>query len=138
MAYETHKAQYCYVTSRNRAGAAAAVLKSLKEGGVSLLGFLGFPTKRGRAQLDLVVDKLGPVQKIAKKEGWKLSKPKRCFVVHGADEVGAVEQPLAVLAAAGLNVIAASAVVSGDGRFGMVFWVRKKDFARVAKLLEAK
>lgn len=138
MAYETRKVQYCYVTAGNRAGAATAVLESLKEGGVSLLGFLGFPTKRGKAQLDLVVEKLGPIKGIAKKEGWKLSKPKRCFLIQGADEVGAVEQPLAILAAAGLNVTAAMAVVSGGGRFGMVFWVRKKDYARVAKLLEAK
>jgi predicted amino acid-binding ACT domain protein len=138
MAYEVRKVQYCYVTSRNRAGAAAGVLAVLKEGGVNLLGFLGFPAKRGKAQLDLVVDKLGPIQKIAKKERWKLSKPKRCFIVQGADEVGAVEQPLSVLAAANVNVIAASAVVSGNGRFGMVLWVRKKDYARAAKLLGAK
>ena len=138
MAYETHKAQYCYVTTGNRAGAAAAVLGSLKEGGVSLAGFLGFPTKRGKAQLDLVAENLGSIKKIAKTEAWKLSKPKRCFIVQGADEVGAVEQPLSALAAANVNVIAASAVVSGNGRFGMVVWVKKKDYARAAKLLAAK
>jgi len=138
MAYETHKAQYCYVTTGNRAGAAAAVLESLKEGGVSLVGFLGFPTKRGKAQLDLVAENLGPIRKIAKKQGWKLSKPKRCFTVQGEDAVGAVAQPLSVLAAKDVNVIAASAVVSGDGRFGMVLWVKRKDYARAAKLLAAK
>jgi predicted amino acid-binding ACT domain protein len=138
MAYETQKAQYCYVTTGNRAGAATAVLESLKEGGVSLVGFLGFPTKRGKAQLDLVAENLGPIRKIAKKQGWKVSKPKRCFTVRGKDEVGAVAQPLSVLAAKDVNVIAASAVVSGDGRFGMVLWVKKKDYARAAKLLAAK
>jgi hypothetical protein len=138
MAYETHKAQYCHVTARNRAGVAAEVLASLKEGGVSLIGFLGFPTKRGRAQLDLVAEKLGPIQKIAKKEGWKLSKPKQCFILRGEDEVGAVEQPMSALAAAKVNVIAASAAASGDGRFGMVLWVKKKDYNRAAKLLAAK
>jgi hypothetical protein len=66
MAYETHKAQYCYVTTANRAGTATAVLEALKEGGVSLVGFLGFPTKRGKAQLDLVAADLGPIRKIAK------------------------------------------------------------------------
>jgi len=137
MAYEARKTQYCYVTSRNRAGTAAAVLGPLKEGGVNLLGFLGFPAKRGKAQLDLVVDQLGPIRKIAKKQGWKLSKPKRCFLVQGTDEVGAVEEPLSVLAGARVNAIAASAVVAGDGRFGMVLWVRKKDYARAAKLLAA-
>jgi hypothetical protein len=52
--------------------------------------------------------------------------------------VGAGAQPLSVLAAKDVNVIAASAVVSGNGRFGMVLWVKKKDYARAAKLLAAK
>ena len=138
MAHETLKAQYCYVTARNRPGVASEVLASLKDAGVSLIGFLGFPTKRGKAQLDLVVEELGPIKKIAKKEGWKLSKPKRCFILQGADEVGAVAEPMAALAAAKVNVVAASAVVSGDGRFGMVLWVKKKDYTRAAKLLAAK
>lgn len=138
MAYETLKAQYCYVTARNRAGVAAQVLASLKDGGVSLIGFLGFPTKRGKAQLDLVAEDLGPIQKIAKKEGWKLSKPKRCFILQGADAVGAVAEPMSALAGAKVNVVAASAVVSGDKRFGMVLWVKKKDYTRAAKLLAAK
>lgn len=138
MAYETQKAHYCYVTARNRSGVAEEVLTSLKEGGVSLLGFLGFPTKRGKAQLDLVAEDLGPIRKIAKKAGWKLSKPKRCFILRGADEVGAVAEPMSALAAAKVNVVAATAVVSGDGRFGMVLWVKKKDYNRAAKLLAAK
>lgn len=138
MAYETHKAHYCYVTAGNRAGTAAKILQSLKEAGVNLLGFSGFPTKRGKAQFDLVADKIAPIQKLAKKEDWKLSKPKQGFLVQGIDEVGAVAQPMAVLAEAGVNVTAASAVVSGDGRFGMVLWVKKKDYNRAAKVLSAK
>jgi len=137
MAYETRKAEYCYVTARNRAGAAAELLASLKEGGVSLLGFLGFPTKAGKAQIDLVVDKVAPIQKIAKEQRWKVSKPKQCFVLQGTDEVGAVAESMSALAAGDVNVIAAAAVASGDGRYGLLLWVKKKDYNRAAKLLAA-
>jgi hypothetical protein len=110
----------------------------LKEAGVDLVGFLGFPTKRGRAQLDLVVEDLAPIRKVAKKERWKLSKPKRCFLVRGADEVGAVAEALSALADARIDVTAAAAVASGDGRYGMIVWVRKKAYNRAAKALAAK
>ena len=58
MAYEARKVQYCYVTATNRAGAAAKVLGALKDAKIDLLGFLGFPLKGGKAQLDLVLEEI--------------------------------------------------------------------------------
>jgi hypothetical protein len=43
--------------------------------------------------------------------------------------------PLAKLAGAKINVIAADAVAAGEGRFGMLFWVAPRDYNRAAKLL---
>ncbi|MGQ0659004.1 MAG: hypothetical protein ACT4NU_13125 [Chromatiales bacterium] len=137
MAYQAHKVNYCYVTAAGRAGTGAGILEALKEAGISLLAFSGFPTKGGKAQIDLVADKLGPIQKVARKKGWKLSKAKKGFLVQGTDEVGAVEQPISTLAAKGINITAADAVASGDGRYGMILWVKPKDYNRAAKALMA-
>lgn len=105
MAYEAQKVNYCYVTVSSRAGSGAGILQALKEAGISLLAFSGFPTKGGKAQVDLVAEKLGPIQKVARKQGWKLSKPKKGFLIRGTDEVGAIEQPISALGAKGSAVL---------------------------------
>jgi len=138
MAYEAQKVNYCYVTVSSRAGTGAGILQALKEAGISLLAFSGFPTKGGKAQVDLVAEKLGRIQKVARKKGWKLSKPKKGFLIRGTDEVGAIEQPISALAAKGINITAADAVASGDGRYGMILWVKPKDYNRATKVLTAK
>ncbi len=136
MAYEANKVNYCYVTAASRAGAGSAILQALKDAGISLLAFSGFPAGGGKAQVDLVADKLGPIQKVAKKKGWKLSKSKKAFLIRG--EIGAIEQPIAALAQRGINITAADAVASGDGRYGMILWVKPKDYNRAAKILMAR
>lgn len=138
MAYEAKKVNYCYVTAASRAGAGSAILQALKDAGISLLAFSGFPAGSGKAQVDLVADKLGPIQKVGKKKGWKLSKSKKAFLIRGADEIGAIEQPIAALAQRGINITAADAVASGDGRYGMILWVKPKDYNRAAKILMAR
>ena len=37
-----------------------------------------------------------------------------------------------------INVTAADAVAAGKGRYGMILWVRPKDYARAARVLRAK
>ncbi|MGH8658536.1 MAG: hypothetical protein ACREV4_08720, partial [Gammaproteobacteria bacterium] len=68
----------------------------------------------------------------------KLSKPRKGFLIRGTDEVGAIEQPISALGAKGINITAADAVASGDGRYGMILWVKSKDYNRTAKVLAAK
>jgi hypothetical protein len=138
MAHIVRKIDYSYINIPSRAGHGARILREIKEAGISLLALTGFPAKRGVAQLDLVADKLSDLTKVAKKNAWKLSKPKKGFLLQGDDEVGAVLEPLEKLAAAKINVTAADAVSSGDGRFGMIFWVKPKDYRRAAKVLGAK
>lgn len=137
MSYEAKKMNYCYVTMPNKTGAGDSVLSAIKAAGVNLLAFSGFPAGRGSCQLDLVADKLNVIQKIAKKSGWKLSKPKKGFLIQGSDEIGACDEPLSKLAAAKISVTAADAVASGNGRYGMVLWVKPKDYNRAAKVLGA-
>ena len=137
MAYTARKMNYCYVTVNNRAGSCANILGQIKSAGINLLAFSGFPTGGGKAQIDLVAEHLGGIQKLAKKNGWKLSKSKKGFLIQGADEVGAIEKHVRKLAMANINVTAADAVAAGKGRYGMILWVNPKNFNRAARTLGA-
>ena len=132
------KVNYVYIKAPNRAGQAARVLTALRDANVNLLAFSGFPARLGRAQIDLVTDDLAALKRVARREGWKLSRDKRAFLVQGRDKVGAALAPLARVAAEKVNVIAADAVSAGIGRFGMIFWVAPRHYARAAKVLGAR
>jgi hypothetical protein len=137
MADTVRKVNYCYVTVPNRAGEGAKVLGSLKEAGVNLLAYSGFPASRGKSQLDLVAEDLAEIRRVARKQGWDLSPRKRALMVQGTDEIGAVERQVRKLGEARINVTAADAVCAGEGRYGMILWVEPKDYARAAKVLGA-
>jgi hypothetical protein len=130
------KVEYAYFTVANKAGEAARILEALRDSNLNLLAFSGFPQGRSKAQIDLVTDDIDALKAVAKRFKWKLSRPKRAFLVHGTDQVGAALPPIARLAGAKINVIAADAVAAGEGRFGMLFWVAPRDYNRAAKLLE--
>jgi hypothetical protein len=132
------KVNYCYVTVPNLPGQGEKVLATLREAGVNLLGYSGFPGKARKAQLDIVADNLTPVRRIARENGWRLSKPKKGFLIQGRDEVGAVHRHVHKLANERINVTAADAVSAGKGRYGMLLWVRPKDYRRAARVLRAK
>ena len=132
------KVNYVYVTVGSKPGEAARILAAVRDANVDLLAFTGFPAARNRAQVDLVAADASPLRAVAKRLGLKLSRGKRAFLAQGVDEVGAAIPPLETLGANNINVIAADAIASGDGRFGMLFWVTPRDYNRAAKLLDAK
>jgi hypothetical protein len=138
MADRVKKINYAYVTLPNRPGRGAKILSELKQAGVNLLACSGFPARAGKAQLDFAVEKPAISRKLAKKHGWPISKVKKAFLIQGADEVGAVHRHVQKLAAGRISVTAATAVSAGQGRYGMVLWVKPKDYNRAAKLLAAK
>jgi hypothetical protein len=49
-----------------------------------------------------------------------------------------VHRHLQKLGDAGINVTAADAVSAGRGRYGMILWVKPRDYARAAKALGAR
>lgn len=138
MADRVRKVNYCYLTVTGRAGQGAKVLGALNEASVDLLGFTGFPAKAGKAQLDLLADNLAPVRRVARKNNWRLSAAKKAFLVQGDDKIGAVHRHIQKLADARINVTAADAMAAGKGRYGMLLWVKPKDYARAAKVLNAR
>lgn len=131
------KVSYCYPIVPNRAGQGAQVLGALRDAGVNLLACVGFPIGRGRAQLDLVTDDMARVRSVARKNRWRLSKVKKAFLIQGSDRVGAVHAHLHRLADAKVNITAAAGVTAGKGRYGLILWVKRRDYARAARALRA-
>ncbi len=137
MADRVRKVSYCYLKVPSRPGQGARILAALREAGVNLLAYTGFPAGGGKAQIDLVSDDLSGVKRVARQQGWRLSAVKKGFVVQGEDRVGAVQRHLQKLADGGVNVIAADAVTAGKGRYGMILWVAPAVYGRAARLLGA-
>lgn len=138
MADRVRKVTYCTTTVSSRAGQGAKLLSELKDGGVNLLAFTGFPQKAGKSQLDFVTDNMPGVKRVARRNGWRLSKAKKGFLIQGQDQVGAVSRHVQKLADERINITAADAVCAGKNRYGMLLWVKPKDYARAARVLRAK
>jgi len=135
MAEAVRQVDYFYMEVPNKVGEGANVLQTLKEAGVNLLAFSGFPSGR-RAQLDFFPADAAVFRKVARTNRWKLTGPKRGFLVQGDDRIGAVADLIGKLAGAKINVIAVDAV-SVDGRYGAMCWVTPRDVKKAAALLGA-
>jgi len=131
------KADYYTMKVSQRPGAGANLLSAMKAAGINLIAFTGFPAGGG-AQVDFVPDNSVKFRRAAKKAGLRVSKRKTVFLVRGDDRVGALTGVLGKLASKKINLVALSAVTAGNGRYGMVFWVKPKDIGRTSRLLRAR
>lgn len=131
------KADYYTMKVSQRPGAGARLLAAMKAAGVNLLAFTGFPAGGG-AQVDFVPENGAKFRQVAKKAGLRVSKRKTVFVARGDDRVGALTGILGKLAKANINLVALSAVTAGKRRYGMLFWVKKKDVSRASRVLGAR
>ena len=125
--------EYFYLMVPDKPGESARVLNVLRDAGVNLLAFSGFPDGR-RTQLDFFPADSAAFKEAAKEAKWKIVGPKRGFLLQGDDRVGAVAELLERLGTARINVTAIDAV-SVDGRYGAIFWVAPKDVKKAAALL---
>lgn len=132
-----HKAAYFSMHTPNRAGVGARILKGLRDEGVNLRAFTGFP-HAGRAQVDFMPADTGKFLRAARKLGLKVGRRKTVFIAQGADKPGAIASICGKLAAAGINMVAMDAVAAGTGRFGAIFWVKPKDVGRASRILGAR
>jgi hypothetical protein len=137
MADSVRSVDYYYVTVSDTPGEGQRILTALKDSGVNLHAFLGFPVGGGQSQIDLVPEDAAALKAAADQAGVPLSEAKRAFLIQGDDRVGAVADTLANLAAASVNVTAASATGAGEGRYGMILWVAAADYERAAHALGA-
>ena len=127
--------EYFYVVAPNKPSEGARALNTLKEAGVNLLAFSGFPQGR-RCQLDFIPADAAAFRQAARRAKWKVVGPKRGFLVQGDDRVGAIAELLERLGGAKINVTAIDAV-GVDGRYGALFWVAAKDVKKTVSLLGA-
>src|SRR5712691_2424086 len=103
------RVQYFYTEVPDKPGEGAKLLNALKEAGVNLLAYSGFPKGR-RAQLDFIPADVAAFRAAARKAKLPLVGPKTGFLIQGADRPGAVAELIAKLAAAQINVTACDAV----------------------------
>jgi predicted amino acid-binding ACT domain protein len=136
MADTVRVVEYFYVMAPQKPGVGAALLDTLREAGVNLLGFSGFPSGRG-AQVDFVPEDAAAFRAVARRAKWKLTGPKRVFLATGDDRPGVVADLMRRLADAKINVVALDAVCAGSGRYGALLWVAPRDVTRAARALGA-
>ena len=137
MADTVRRVEYYYVTVRDTAGEGDRILSTLKERGINLLAYLGFPAGGGQSQIDLVPEDPASFRQAADQAGLTLSQAKRAFLIQGDDRVGAVTDTTAKLAGANINITAAAATGAGSGRYGMILWVAPAEYERAAGVLGA-
>ena len=136
MAETIRKVDYFYAEVPNKPGEGARILAALRDAGVNLLAFSGFPSGR-RSQIDFVAENPDLLKAAARQAGLKLSPKKTGFLLQGEDRPGAVGDMMGRLAAAGINVTAIDAVTAGEGRYGAILWVKPPDVRKAAQALGA-
>ena len=136
MADSIRKADYYKAGIPNRKGEGARVLAALRDEGVNLLAFTGFP-RGGRAQLDFVPEDAGAFKKAARRIGLKIAGKKSCFLIQGKDRAGAIAGIAVKLASAGVGIIALDGLAAGNGRYGAILWVEPRDVAKAGRVLGA-
>jgi hypothetical protein len=136
MADTVQRVEYFYVQVPNRPGEGARYLAALRDAGLNLLAFSGFPEGRG-AQLDFVPVDPVAFRGFARRSKWRVTGPKRAFLLSGDDRVGVIAEVVAKLAGAKVNITAVDAVCAGAGRYGAILWVASRDYNKAATLLGA-
>jgi len=136
MAETVRLVEYYAMEVSDKPGVALQILEHLYAAEIYLLTFSGFPRGR-RAQLDFVPANTSAFRAAARKAGWKLVGPKKCFLIYGDDRIGVVAELLEKLAKEKINVTATQAIIAGADRFGMILWVKPRDVRRAAKVLGA-
>jgi hypothetical protein len=137
MATTIHKAAYFSMHTANRVGQGAQILNGLRDAGVNLRAFSGFP-EAGRAQIDFIPYDTGQFLRAARKLGLKLGRRKTVFVAQGDDKPGVIAAICDKLAKARVNMVAMDAVAIGNKRCGAIFWVKPKDVGRASRVLGAR
>jgi hypothetical protein len=121
----------------NKAGEGARILGALKNSGVNLIALWAYPSKPGKAQMEMIPENGASLVKAAKKAGLAMGKKQVAFFVNGEDRPGAVAESLGKLAAAKIDVGAVQAVCGGAGRYGAIIFLPQKDVRKAGKALMA-
>jgi hypothetical protein len=129
------KTEYFSIVIPNKVGEGAHILSAFKEAGVNFVGLWVYPLNKKLAKADVIPAEPALFKKVAKKLGIEIEGKTACFLSSGEDRIGAVAEPLAKLAAAGISVRAVAAVCAGEGRFGALIQLDPDDVKKAAKAL---
>ena len=136
MAETVRKVDYFYIEAPNKPGEGAKVLSMLRDAGINLLAFSGFPQGR-KAQIDFIPEDAVAFKAAARKARLKLSAKKTGFLIQGEDRPGVIADVMGKLAAVNVNVTAIDALSAGEGRYGAILWVKTADVRKAANALGA-
>ena len=89
---------------------------------MNLLAVHAFPRSR-RTQVDVVPENVTAFKNVAKAQKLKIQGPKMCLLMEGDDRPGALGDVIDRLPLAKINMTAATGLVAGQGRFGVILWV---------------
>lgn len=128
------KVDYFAMDVPQKVGEGARVLNLVRDAGLNLLAFTGFPSGR-KAQIDFIPEDPGAFLAVAKRARLRVRAKKVGFLVQGDDHPGAVANLMSRLAQAKINVTAIDAVCAGQGRYGAIFWVKPGDVKKAATAL---
>ncbi len=123
MAEEVRQVEHYSALVPNKMGEGARILGALRDAGVNLIAFWGYPSGAGRARVEFIPENGAAFVAASKQAKLKLSKKSTAFYIHGDDRAGAVADILAKLAAARINVGAVQAVCGGAGRYGAIVFL---------------
>lgn len=127
--------EYFYVKVPDKPGAAVTILAQLRQARINLLLFSGFPEGR-QAQLDFVPEHPLEFRAYAKKMKWKVTGPKRAFLISGkGDRPGIAAALIEKLADAKISVRAATLLCTDGDRFSGVLWVGPASLKKAARVL---
>jgi len=130
------KLDYFSMETPHKTGEGARLLGALRDAGVNLVAFTGFPSGR-RAQVDFIPADTAQFKDAARKLKLKIGPRKTVFLAQGDDRPGAIAEICEKLANAGINMIAMDAVAVDNGRYGAIFWVEPRSVNKAAKVLGA-
>ncbi len=136
MAEEVRQVEHYSASIPNKVGEGVRVLSALRDAGVNLIAFWGYPYGVGRAKLEFIPENDATFVAAAKNTKLKLKKS-TAFYIHGEDRPGAVADILSKLAAARINVGALQAVCAGAGRYGAVVYLPPAVAREAARVLGA-
>ena len=126
-------AQYFKIQIADKPGTLADMLAPLRQEGVNLLAVHAFPRNR-RTQVDVVPENPAAFKNVAKAHKLKLQGPKICLLVDGDDRPGVLADLTDRLGSAKINMTAVTGLAAGQGRFGVILWVKPRDVRKAAQV----
>jgi hypothetical protein len=136
MATKIKKIEYFYCNVQDQPGESYKLLTLLAEVGVNLLAFTAVPSGLLNTQFTLFPEDSNKLIIEAKKASLSIQGPAPALLVQGDDELGALTDIHKKLFAAGVNVVASTAVTDGKGGFGNVIYIRTEQFNSAIEALD--